>query len=229
MTRLPLSEGLRLFTWPDSLPGEAPLLRDLLEIHGFVLHLRKPRLPRPAIRALLEGLPEAALARIMLHDQPGLAEALPVRGVVWNARHPLPENAEEARREMRGTAAQPARFGLSAHSLDRLEHPPAGVDEIFFAPVYDSHSKPGHSPVETIESIRSALERGTPRPTLALGGIEEFRFLEILGAGFDGAAVLGSLWLPWQEELTRTPDIKAVLTRAERLAELWAQAVRGGV
>ncbi|KAF5841152.1 thiamine phosphate synthase superfamily [Dunaliella salina] len=87
----------------------------------------------------------------------------------------------------------------SLHSLEDLQGGKArygALDYAFLSPIFDSISKKGYAaakfdPVQ----LRTLLqEHGKQLPVIALGGISAENCLQALDMGFQGVAVLGSIW-----------------------------------
>ena len=69
----------------------------------------------------------------------------------------------------------------------------------FFSPVFESISKPNYKPKISIEILTDQIKDYRKKQKkltklIALGGINEQNILDIKSAGFDGAALLGSIW-----------------------------------
>jgi thiamine-phosphate pyrophosphorylase len=184
---------LALISPPEDRPDELPTVQALFEAGLARYHLRKPGLGENATRRWLEALPERFHPRVHLHAHHGLAQRMRVGGIHFRADHP--------------TAANPARPAAPAMEVSRSCHAAHEVadslgrfDALFFSPVFPSISKSGYGPTTPDELVavgdllraRPARERCTH--VFALGGMTPERVPQCAAWGFDGIAVLGSVW-----------------------------------
>lgn len=114
-------------------------------------------------------------------------------------------------------AALPAEraFSTSIHALSDWPTLAGRVKLVYYSPVFASISKPGYGPTvsidETTRQIRHIRQQADELPLLiGLGGVQPNTIRQVQDAGFDGAAVLGTLW--------QSPDPVAVVQ--ELLAKL---------
>jgi len=64
----------------------------------------------------------------------------------------------------------------------------------FLSPIFDSISKKGYKANFEKEALRAFLKKERKVKVIALGGITEENYSEVLELGFDGGAFLGSVW-----------------------------------
>jgi thiamine-phosphate pyrophosphorylase len=114
-------------------------------------------------------------------------------------------------------AASPAEraFSTSIHALADWSTLTDRVEVVYYSPVFASVSKPGYGPTTSIDEIarqiRHIRQQTDELPLLiGLGGVQPDTIRQVQDAGFDGAAVLGTLW--------QSPDPVAVVQ--ELLAKL---------
>jgi thiamine-phosphate pyrophosphorylase len=90
-------------------------------------------------------------------------------------------------------------FSTSIHSLSDWPTLAGRVELVFYSPVFASISKPGYGPTQSLSEIAQQIERirqetvNLPR-LIGLGGIQADNIRQVNEAGFDGAAILGTLW-----------------------------------
>lgn len=78
--------------------------------------------------------------------------------------------------------------GVSAHTLEKAESAKTqGADFITFSPIYES---PGKGSAQGIEKLTLVCERLKPFPVIALGGVDETNFREVLKSGASGFAAI---------------------------------------
>ena len=151
-------------------------------------HLRKPAWSVTQLAAWLEALPAEFHSRIVLHSHHELAGRFVLGG--------LHERDE-------GEGIQHVAHGLfqgirsrAVHSLTALSAALGRYDRILFSPVFPSISKPGHVPDAAIsrDKLRATLALPRSARVLALGGVDRSRLGACRELGFDGVAVLGTVW-----------------------------------
>jgi thiamine-phosphate pyrophosphorylase len=83
----------------------------------------------------------------------------------------------------------------TAHNLEQLKLYNGKFDIVLVAPLFESISKPGHSHVWDFEAIKNILKDKSPKTEVfALGGIDASKVDMVHLLGFDGIALLGSIW-----------------------------------
>ncbi|PKK37507.1 hypothetical protein BWI96_06490 [Siphonobacter sp. SORGH_AS_0500] len=90
-------------------------------------------------------------------------------------------------------------FSTSIHQLSDWPLWTNKVDLVFYSPVFESISKPGYGPVLSLTAIEYQLKKlrseGENLPKIvALGGVHQGNIAAVQRSGFDGAALMGSLW-----------------------------------
>lgn len=124
---------------------------------------------------------------LWIDDRVDLARLLPFHGVHLGQADLSPA---DARRQLPGDAL----IGLSTHDgaqVDAAERD-AGVDWVALGPIFPTASKQDPDPVVGLEGL-SRLRSRTPKPLIAIGGIDAGNLGRVLAAGADSAAVLSAL------------------------------------
>lgn len=106
---------------------------------------------------------------------------------------------ERQRRNPEQTYLPDASYSTSIHSLADLTTLNAAFQLVFYSPLFQSISKEGYAPKVALSAIQEELqvlkEHLTPLPKIiGLGGIMAENIEQVKQAGFDGAALLGSVW-----------------------------------
>lgn len=109
-----------------------------------------------------------------------------------------------------------APFSTSIHDLAQWPKWAGRATLVFFSPVFPSISKPGYGPSLPLEQLqqqivayRSAATEPLPQ-LIALGGVHAGNIERVQQAGFDGAAVMGSLWKS-QDPMAALRDLRSCL------------------
>src|SRR6266478_2033818 len=84
-------------------------------------------------------------------------------------------------------------IGVSAHAPEEAAAQlAAGADYVTLSPVFLTASKPGYGPAVGLDTLAAAA-RLSPRPVIALGGIDAANAPSCLAAGARGIAVMGEV------------------------------------
>ena len=90
--------------------------------------------------------------------------------------------------EVRKLAGPEFVIGKSCHSLEEIQRAEAaGVDYVYYSPIFDSASKPGYGPPLGLAALERACRQAAV-PVCALGGVTEANALDCFGAGAAGIA-----------------------------------------
>ncbi len=82
-------------------------------------------------------------------------------------------------------------IGASTHSIEQaLAAAGSGADYIFFGPIFET---PGKGPPVGIESLSAVCRKLRTFPVIALGGVDQNNFENVLSAGAAGIAAIRSL------------------------------------
>ena len=97
------------------------------------------------------------------------------------------------------TSAHSRAFSTSTHDLAQWPQLNGRCELVLYSPLFTSISKPGYGPVTPLSAIAATIQNlkqqsaGLPQ-LIGLGGIHAGTILQVKEAGFDGAAILGTLW-----------------------------------
>jgi len=165
--------------------GEYSVISDLFEVGLKRFHLRKPDSNPMDVAKLLDRIPEIYHPRIMLHRFPELLKDYKLAGYHHFSGEKLID--------CQGLRSR------SLHKLDELRDTEEPLDYCFFGPVYESISKKGYLPKVQLPELGGVLynfkKSKSQKPLVyALGGIRRRKIPELFNLGFDGVALLGSIW-----------------------------------
>lgn len=173
-----------LITQPRLKHNESHVISKLFDAGLQRLHIRKPIHSEIEIASLLDEIPNVFLSKIVMHRYPRLVADYGLAGY---------HHADgEEERSCSGTSSR------SIHSLEDLSSVNELLDYAFFGPVYRSISKQGHEPKVPLAEVKKILTQNPKkkkRPKIyALGGIRRKKIIPLSDIGFDGFALLGSIW-----------------------------------
>lgn len=173
-----------LITQPKLKHNEAIFISKLFDNGLEKLHLRKPIHSALEISCLLDAIPEHCLPNIVMHRHPKLVADYGLAGYHFADGEKI--------KSLSGTSSQ------SFHRLEDLLSINSELDYVFYGPVYRSISKKGYEPKVPLPVVRKTLSQLSEikkRPKVyALGGIRRKKIIPIAEVGFDGIALLGSIW-----------------------------------
>jgi thiamine-phosphate pyrophosphorylase len=147
------------------------------------VQVREKDLEGRALAALVEelaALPEKGRARLLVNDRLDIAQSCGADGVHLPADS-LPAAA------VRRLVGKEFLVGVSCHNVGEVEQAAAaGADYVLVAPVFDTASKPGMTPMG-LTRVGEICRRATV-PVFALGGVDETNARACIDAGAKGLA-----------------------------------------
>ena len=176
---------LIIITTEKEFPNEVEILEELFQLGVRHFHIRKEK----------DALTHQLISKCSAHILPHI--------VVHANKISLYKNVKgiHLKEKFRSQAELFSNKIISTgfHSFDELEQDTYPYEYVFFSPLFDSISKPGYFPKYSEESLKKYISSNrsssTVRPALiALGGVTVENIAKLKEMGFDGAAVLGSLW-----------------------------------
>lgn len=165
--------------------GETKLVSELLKRYAndLVFHLRKPAASRHDYCSFLKQIPRSQHRRIMLHGAYELQEDFELRGLHFST----------ANRWMKASYRN-AFCSSSAHSIAELKELDGQFEQLFISPIFPSISKPRYRGDINLADLSTYLRQARSSRVIALGGISASNIGALKDMGFDGLAVLGSVW-----------------------------------
>ncbi|MEM6830620.1 MAG: thiamine phosphate synthase [Bacteroidota bacterium] len=160
-------------------------IKDLFEAGLTRLHIRKPEWDLRQLETWLEGIDESYHPYLAVHGSGSFGERHALGGLHLKGNQPV-----------EGYLKWKGRLSKSFHEWSELdEKVNERLDYAFISPVFDSLSKVNYPARWSEKELKMNLKkRALPFRLLALGGV----CLETLNLakswGFDGAAILGSVW-----------------------------------
>ena len=125
--------------------------------------------------------------RLIINDRVDLALALGADGVHLGQDDLPPEAA-------RGILGPGAVIGFSTHNLEQaLAAARLPIDYLALGPIFPTTSKENPDPLVGLDGLRRVRKAVPHLPLVAIGGITLENALEVLAAGADSLAVIGSL------------------------------------
>lgn len=178
-----------LITPETNHPKEDAILHELVASYNNVtIHVRKPAFDEKEYEKYL-GRYTKILPHLVLHEHHWLAKVLPVNGV-----H-LKENDRKAALQIDPNISV---VSTSLHTIIDAKELKQSFEYIFYGPLLESISKERYGKNvddHTLRTIRMDLHDATALPVIGIGGVDENTIVRVKNSGFDGAALLGAVWL----------------------------------
>lgn len=171
---------------PTVLDDESKIINKLFESGLSIFHLRKSLYTRAQCKQLISEIDEAYHDRIALHDYHELTNDFGIERLHYK------ESYRKQLQEVKTTFnLEDMVLSTSIHELQDINNL-KGFDYTFFGPVFNSISKKGYAGV--LNKDFKLPQRPYNTKLIALGGIDADNAGTLSLMGFDGLAVLGSIW-----------------------------------
>lgn len=163
------------------------IIRVAVDKRVSMVQIREKRLSARLLFELGEAavsITRGSVTKLLINDRADIALGVGADGVHLTANS-LPTTVIRA--------SFPPEFviGVSAHSLEAIKTAAAGgANFAVFAAVFAS---PGKAEPLGLESLKSVCSASRPFPILALGGIDETNFRNVIAAGASGFAAIRSM------------------------------------
>ncbi|EAY28932.1 thiamine phosphate synthase [Microscilla marina] len=199
---------------PQQELNEASIIGALFE-HGLeVFHLRKPTYSIYDTEALIQAIEPKFRDRVVLHHHYALAEKYNLRGIHFTG-HYVKSHSDQLTNWYDKAKQQAMTVSGSKHQLKELETLEVPYNYVFLSPVFDSISKAGYksnfADLKSIEKYKSATQ------LIALGGISLDKIDQVKRMGFDGAAVLGTVWEKPAQAIAVFMELKAAWEKKDQI------------
>lgn len=199
---------------PQQELNEGNLINALFE-HGLeVFHLRKPTYSSYETEALVQAIDAKFRGRVVLHQYYELAEKYHLRGIHFTG-HYMKNHPDKLSHWYEKAQQLEMTVSGSKHQLKELATLEVPYDYVFLSPVFDSISKAGYksnfAELKSIEKYKSATQ------LIALGGISLDKINLVKRIGFDGAAVLGTIWQQPSRAVAAFMELKAAWEKKDQI------------
>lgn len=173
---------------PTNISNEHSLLNSLFDEGLEYFHLRKPGFTSQEMEAYLLKISPIHFSKIILHSHHELVDKYLLKG-----KHKTAANLN--------AGSNNTYISTSFHTLEEMKNCDKNYEYVFLSPVFESISKQGYKSNFSSEELNNYFSSLTKNSTffhqevIALGGINQHNALKALKMGFEGIAVLGSIWL----------------------------------
>jgi thiamine-phosphate pyrophosphorylase len=173
---------------PEPIENEAQIINALFDEGMELFHLRKPGDKKEHVRALLKEIKPEYYSKIALHQNHEMAAEFGITRLHYKKKVRRAVKEEELIKNK----GKKYILSTSVHSLRSYSKLMQYFDYTFLGPVFDSISKTGYMS-GFWKDMGITDEKGAIK-MIAIGGISSGNMQRALDMGFDGVAVLGTIW-----------------------------------
>jgi len=186
---------LLVITPEQNVPAEARIVNDLFARGLQRLHVRKHGYTTAQYREYIMSIDSRYYSRIVVHSSFELLHELGLGGIHLNSHSRTDDNVWKSISDIPQST-----ISTSFHSWQEIEENDFPYNYVFISPIFDSISKAGYSGsidlsgAVSIKEYRKMQGRYCPK-IIGLGGVRGGQLNDLRSIGFDGAAMLGAIWL----------------------------------
>ncbi len=186
---------LLVITPEKNVPAEAAIVNDLFARGLQRLHVRKQVCSAAQYRDYITSIDPRYYSRIVVHASFELFREFGLGGIHLNSHLRTDDKVWKLIADIPQSA-----ISTSFHSWQEIEANDFSYNYVFISPVFDSISKAGYT--ASIDLNKAAVikeklkmqSKYCPK-IIGLGGVGADQLEELSSNGFDGAAMLGAIWL----------------------------------
>ena len=180
---------------PNTIADEARIINQLFEAGLTRFHLRKPDWDEKQVVDLLRQIDDAFYPHIAMHQHHHVGTNFDIKRLHYTEKHRLySEQNKLTIQKEEGYA-----LSTSIHDITELSLL-IPFNYTFFGPVFNSISKQGYQS-QLPDDFQVPRNTATTK-VIALGGVEHANLDKLKSMGFDGGAVLGTIWNDPAQALT---------------------------
>lgn len=165
---------------------EASIVNSLFDAGLTAFHLRKYHNSKSEIAEFINEIKPEYRNRIVLHQFHEMANEFGITRLHFSERDRL----RHPELDLQQLKAQGMALSTSVHSMNEFNDLYSCFDYAFLSPVFDSISKTDYK----AQTFDLSAKKNTTVKLIALGGVKEDNCLQAFEMGFDGVALLGSIW-----------------------------------
>lgn len=183
-----------LISRPEIFPEEAQHVQRFFKEGLDTFHLRKPGSNIEEFENALRHFPAPNYKGIVIHNHYKLVQKYNLKGIHLTEWFTANASITELQEVIRTARHRRLTVSGSFHSIEALENLTLKLDYVFLGPVFDSISKKGYLSGIDLARASEFLKKPKTFEVIAVGGIDESNIGIVSQAGFDGVALLGSVW-----------------------------------
>lgn len=195
-----------IITLPGFYDNETDAVCALADAGADIIHFRKPDAGEENLNLWLGAIPENYRDNLTIHYRIDLAEKYMLGGIHSKIT------------DLKTFENPDLRKSTSCHSWEEVENAEGIADYVFLSPVFDSVLKEGYKSAFDHGFLKEKLNGINIRTkVVALGGIASDNIGTIKDIGFDGVAMIGSIWSVKENKI----DIEKTTANYIKIMEEW--------
>lgn len=187
---------------PVNIKNEIENIVALFELGLKYFHLRKPDFSREQYKRFLALIPREYRKYIIIHHYHQLIKDYQIKGIHHTSKTEFEEILSKNIHQSK-----------SFHSLAEIQTNKYPYHYVFLSPIFNSISKVGYQSKFNFTELETFLKnRNKLTEIIALGGIKIENVEKAMEMGFDGIAILGTIWQETDFK-NRLETCKKILTK----------------
>lgn len=175
-------------SYPNAIEHEASQINELFREGLQILHLRKPDYSEEDLKLLISAISPEYYNRIALHQHHGIHSTFGINRLHFTEHIRRNTSADE----LNEVKKKGIILSTSLHHIDDYYELDSAFKYAFLGPVFGSISKNNYVAMDANKRLMSQPKNSTK--LIALGGIDHVNSSLPFEWGFDGVALLGSVW-----------------------------------
>lgn len=168
------------------IPNEVEILNQLFKQGLACYHLRKPHKSYEEYSVYIRQIDTAFHDRVVVHNHHMIINQFNLKGIHFKEQHRI-DHIDNPGKYFKELNMYGKTISSSFHDLQDLEDCYFEFDYHFLSPVFDSISK-------EVYKGRGFDVNNSNKTIIALGGIRPENIAQVKQLGYNGIAVLGSIW-----------------------------------
>lgn len=181
-----------IITNPTSVDNEMAVIHSLFAEGLALLHVRKPDYSESEMKLFLSQIEPRFRNRLVLHHHHPLVSRFNIHRLHLSETDRTKKIAAPSR-ILKPFRYRKLTYSTSTHSIEDFNALDNRFEYAFLSPVFSSISKKGYTSKLDFPSTIQARTNHTTK-LIALGGIQLENMEQAISFGFDGVALLGSIW-----------------------------------
>ncbi|WP_075590903.1 thiamine phosphate synthase [Labilibacter marinus] len=171
---------------PTPITKEYEIVNYILENFNLTFHLRKPDFKKSQMSEYLSKISNSLHHKIVLHSHHELINHFEIKGVHFTHHN---------KKNIPDLAHINCSKSISTHSYDEILSYKTYFNYYFLSPIFQSISKPNYGGDSfNKQELKTFIQSNNDKKIVALGGIDKHTIGLAADLGFNGVALLGTLW-----------------------------------
>ena len=177
----------------EKFKSEVDIVIQMFDSGLEIFHVRKPDFSYSKMKEYIEAIPVKYHNRIMIHSHLKLALKFNIKGIHLSKGYRNDGLKTWWRLRILKLKKPNLCISTSFHSLLSMIDDERDYSHVFLSPIFDSISKKGYGAAFSHDNLSATILK-SKHNVIALGGVRPDRVLKVKELGFDGLALLCSIW-----------------------------------